>query len=151
MSTVAAGSIALPLDNEQTASLHQAVAGLSPGQLQWVSGYLAGLAAAGSSVPVPGPNLADAAKVTGDALTILVGSQTGNGEGVAAQLAQCAREQGFAVNLRNLANFKPASLKREALAVFVVSTHGEGDPRDDAELFHEYILSSKASGLANLK
>ena len=39
----------LSLDEEQNERLHAAVAGMSPLQLQWVSGYAAGLAAAGSS------------------------------------------------------------------------------------------------------
>jgi sulfite reductase (NADPH) flavoprotein alpha-component len=34
---------------------------------------------------------------------------------------------------------------------FVVSTHGEGDPPDDAELFHEFLLSGKAPRLAGLR
>ena len=33
---------ALPLDDQQSSRLQQAVAGLSPDQLQWVSGYAAG-------------------------------------------------------------------------------------------------------------
>ncbi len=44
MSSLSAG--VLPLDQEQTNSLQSAVAGLTPEQLQWVSGYAAGLAAA---------------------------------------------------------------------------------------------------------
>lgn len=154
MSPVSAGSIALPLDNEQTAALHQVVDGLSPAQLQWVSGYVAGLAVAGASngtapaaaLPLPG---ADAG--AGATLTVLYGSQTGNGQEIAETLAERAAAAGFAVNLESLANFKPASLKRESLVTVVVSTHGEGDPPDDAELFHEFILSDKAARLPDLK
>jgi len=84
-------------------------------------------------------------------LTVLYGSQTGNGEGVAAELAERARSQGFDVDLISLAEYKPTKLKRETLVTFVVSTHGEGDPPDDAELFHEFLLSNKAPRLAGLK
>lgn len=151
MSPVSAGSIALPLDNEQTTSLHQAVDGLSPAQLQWVSGYVAGLAVAGSSNT--GAAIATPATPadTGAKLTVLYGSQTGNGQEIAEQLVDRARAAGFAVNLKSLADFKPAGLKRETLVSFVISTHGEGDPPDDAELFHEFILSDKASKLSELK
>ncbi|MDH3374118.1 MAG: assimilatory sulfite reductase (NADPH) flavoprotein subunit [Gammaproteobacteria bacterium] len=144
MSTLAAGSIALPLDNEQLAQLHQVVAGLSAGQLQWVSGYTAGLAAADIAplVPVTEP---------GNGLTILYGSQTGNGQEIAEKLADQARTKGFATTLKSLAEFKHTSLKREKLVTFVISTHGEGDPPDDAELFHEFILSSQAPKLPNLR
>jgi len=86
-----------------------------------------------------------------NSLTVLYGSQTGNGEGVAAELAERARSQGFDVDLISLAEYKPTKLKRETLVTFVVSTHGEGDPPDDAELFHEFLLSNKAPRLAGLK
>lgn len=152
MSPVTAGSIALPLDNEQTATLHQAVDGLSPAQLQWVSGYVAGLAVAGASNgTAPAATLPLPEAEAGATLTVLYGSQTGNGQEIAELLANRARAAGFAVNLESLANFKPASLKRESLVTFVISTHGEGDPPDDAELFHEFILSEKASKLPDLR
>ncbi|MCG8368875.1 MAG: assimilatory sulfite reductase (NADPH) flavoprotein subunit [Proteobacteria bacterium] len=139
---------ALPLDEKQSERLHVAVAGLSPMQLQWVSGYAAGLAAAGGDVqPLP---VAPAA-TPGQQLTVLFGSQTGNGEGIAEQLVALARERGFGARAVSLADFKPAALKRESLATFVVSTHGEGDPPDDAELFHEYLMSDKAGRLSGLK
>ncbi len=138
----------LPLDSEQTNNLNVAVTGLTADQLTWVSGYVAGLAAAGDSLPSAVPTL----QVDSDqVLTILYGSQTGNGEGVANDLARAAEATGFATKLVSLADFKPASLKREKFAVFVVSTHGEGDPPDDAELFREYLLSDKAPQLGDLK
>ena len=77
---------AFPLDPQQTARVHDAVAGLSSAQLQWVSGFAAGLAAAGSNdaaVGVP----AVASLAPDRQLTVLYGSQTGNGEGIAQALA----------------------------------------------------------------
>ena len=62
-----------------------------------------------------------------------------------------AETEGFATRLQSLADFKPSTLKREQLVVFVVSTHGEGDPPDDAELFHEYLLSDSAPSLNDLQ
>ncbi len=91
------------------------------------------------------------ASAPANSLTVLYGSQTGNGEGVAQELAERARSQGFDVDLISLAEYKPTKLKRETLVTFVVSTHGEGDPPDDAELFHEFLLSNKAPRLAGLK
>ena len=91
------------------------------------------------------------ASAPANSLTVLYGSQTGNGEGVAQELAERARSQGFDVDLISLAEYKPTKLKRETLVTFVVSTHGEGDPPDDAELFHEFLLSKKAPRLAGLK
>ncbi len=145
---------ALPLDSCQTSNLRTAVNGLSPLQLQWVSGYAAGLAAAGSqTAPRAGTETAVTAtsKASDQKLTVLYGTQTGNSEGVAIALAEQARVRGFAAQAVSLTNFKPAQLRRETLITFVVSTHGEGDPPDDAELFHEYLLSKKAPNLSHLK
>jgi len=157
MSSLPAGI--LPLDTDQTNSLQSAVSGLSPQQLQWVSGYAAGLAAAGGqSALVAGPAITASNEHSGgnhqfgnkEKLTVLFGSQTGKGEDVAAALVDLAASAGFAAQAISLADYKPTNLKRESLVTFVVSTHGEGDPPDDAELFHEYLLSKKAPALDKL-
>ena len=144
MSTGTAARQATPLDSQQTQRLAQAVAGLDAMQLQWMSGYAAGLAVAGPAEPLP-------AAEPGNSMTVLYGSQTGNGENIASDLAEQARAKGFAVNLLSLADYKPADLKRETLVSLVVSTHGEGEPPDDAELFHEFLMSKKAPQVPGLK
>ncbi|MDH3615921.1 MAG: assimilatory sulfite reductase (NADPH) flavoprotein subunit [Gammaproteobacteria bacterium] len=142
MSTLAASSTSPPLADDQLKRVSQAVAGLTPVQLQWVSGYIAGL---GASAMIP-----SSIPEAGRSLTILYGSQTGNGERVAGALAKRTDDLGFPTALYSLADYRPASLKRESLVVLVVSTHGEGDPPDDAELFHEYLLSGRAPRLTDL-
>jgi len=144
MTNGAAGNIALPLDNAQTARVARAITGLSPQQLQWVSGYIAGVAAADVEQVAAAVN-------TGSVLTVLYGSQTGNGQVVAESLAARAKSNGFAVSIESLSSYKPSALKRESLVALVISTHGEGDPPDDAELFHEYLLSDKAPRLNGLR
>jgi sulfite reductase (NADPH) flavoprotein alpha-component len=136
------------LTASQAGQLEQALSGLSQEQLQWVSGYAAGLAAAGlQGNTSAAPTSSDAAP---NALTVLFGSQTGNGAGIAKQLAAAARGQGYVVNLVSLADYKPSALKREKLVSLVISTHGEGDPPDDAELFYDFLLSAKAPKLDGL-
>ena len=146
MSGLPAG--AMPLDAEQTSNLQSAVSGLTPLQLQWVSGYVAGLAAANGEAPAIAPVPAAASD---EKLTVLYGSQTGNGEALAEALARNAAARGFAASAVSLADYKPSSLKRESLVTFVVSTHGEGDPPDDAEIFYDYLMSDKAPKLAGVR
>ena len=132
MYSTAASTIAPPLDSSQTEKVQDALDGLTSDQLQWVSGYVAGLAAAqGTSEPAVIQPVSDPTKT----LTILYGSQTDNGRGVAEELAQEASARGLATNLVSLADYKPANIKRESFVSLVISTHGEGDPPDDAELF----------------
>lgn len=148
MNTQAAS--AMPLDKYQTDKLQTAVSDLSPEQLIWVSGFAAGLAAAGdinSATDSPVALQTDAS----EQLTVLYGSQTGNGERIAEALIRKAQDHGYAARLQSLADFKPASLKRESLVSLVISTHGEGDPPDDAELFHEYLMAEKAPELTGLR
>jgi len=142
MSTLAASSTSPPLAENQLQRVSQAVAGMTPVQLQWVSGYIAGLGAS-ATIPASAPE-------TGKRLTILYGSQTGNSERIAAALAKRTSDSGFPTAVHSLADYRPASLKRESLVVLLISTHGEGDPPDDAELFHEFLLSSRAPRLTGL-
>jgi len=117
-------------------------------------GYAAGLAAAGGESTFAA-NAETAIRPTrrpgNERLAILYGSQTGNGEEIAVALARQAGAQGFNVAALSLADYRPGSLKRESLVTFVISTHGEGEPPDDAELFHEFLLSEKAPQLSHLK
>jgi len=140
----------LPLDENQAGRLKSAVTDLTALQLQWVSGYAAGLAAAGGVAT----NAAASASVgleRDKQLTVLFGSQTGNGERLADALSRMAQGMGFASKSISLADFKPADLKRESLVTFVISTHGDGDPPDDAELFYEYLMSAKVPSLSELR
>jgi sulfite reductase (NADPH) flavoprotein alpha-component len=143
----------LPLDSDQTSNLQSTLSGLSPFQLQWVSGYAAGLAARGQpSLAVNAElSVAETSGLSGQKLTVLYGSQTGNGEQVAFALVTQVRDQGYAAEAISLADYKPANLRRESLVTFVISTHGEGDPPDDAELFHEYLMSNAAAKLLQLR
>jgi sulfite reductase (NADPH) flavoprotein alpha-component len=134
-----------PLGEQTLHALGAAAAGLSAEQLQWASGYLAGLAAAGQPAATP----AQAAGATPQ-LTIVYGSQTGNGRKVAAQLQAAAQARGIAAELVNMADFPSARLKRERYIAIVVSTHGEGDPPDDAMELHRFLTGRARRGLESL-
>jgi sulfite reductase (NADPH) flavoprotein alpha-component len=131
--------------DEAIAVLNAAIAGYSTEQLLWTSGYLAGLAAA-SAAPVATAQSARAAP----RLTILYGSQTGNGRAIASQLEAAAGRRGVAAELVSMADYPTAKLKREQCLAIVVSTHGEGDPPDDAMALHRFLASSRLPSLASL-
>ncbi|GIU45622.1 sulfite reductase [NADPH] flavoprotein alpha-component [Shewanella sairae] len=141
-------SLASPLSAGQVDKLKQLTAELSAVQLAWVSGYLAATSEQGvAGVPqVAGSNEAGTEQV----ITILYGSQTGNGRGVATELAEKAQAQGYAVNLTSMGDYKTRQLKQESLLLLVVSTHGEGDAPDDAIELHKFLSSKRAPKLDNL-
>ncbi|GLP95661.1 assimilatory sulfite reductase (NADPH) flavoprotein subunit [Paraferrimonas sedimenticola] len=151
-----------PLGQEQITSLAQLVEGLTPTQQAWISGYLAATSAASAqaqpagatalAAPVaPAASVAPAAQAAASAtLTILYGSQTGNAKKLAQQAAAAAQAQGMAVQVTSMGDYNPRSLKQEQALLLLVSTHGEGDPPDDAIAFHRFIMGKRAPKLENL-
>ncbi|MCA1895582.1 assimilatory sulfite reductase (NADPH) flavoprotein subunit [Shewanella putrefaciens] len=136
-------SLASPLSQGQVEKLKQLTSELSAVQLAWVSGYLAATANAGQLAPV-------AQAQTAQTVTILYGSQTGNGRGVAKALAEKTQSQGYVVNLASMGEYNVRQLKQEAVLLLVVSTHGEGEAPDDAIELHKFLASKRAPKLDNL-
>lgn len=130
--------------------LAQWAAALDPQQLQWASGYLAGMAAARvEALPKYAPDAA--ADIAMPIVTIWYGSETGNGRGVAERLAVDAEARGFKVALASTADIKPRAIAKLDTLLLVMSTHGEGDPPEDAEALHKLVLSDRAPRLEKLK
>ena len=117
-----------PFTEQQISQLQQSVGQLDPAQSAWLSGYMAGRLAVGSNELAVTP-LLSAAPVTKEqsVLNVFYASQTGNGEGIAQALVTEARMAGLAVRARTLNELKPSMLKTYKHAVFIISTHGEGD------------------------
>lgn len=139
------------LNEAQWLQLNQVIAPLNSNQLNWVSGYLAGIAHAQGGAVAPAA-AAPVAEAQNDAsLTILYGSQTSNAKGVAEQYQAAAKAAGISASLVNMADYKAKNLKNETHVVVIVSTHGEGDAPDDAVELHEFLASKKAPKLNNLK
>ena len=142
-----------PLGTGQADLIRTAVDDLSVDQLNWLSGYLAGIAAHKVSAELAvAQDVAPATDLVPDvSVTVLYGSQTGNSTGVARQLHGQMESAGCRVTLQSLANYNPRQLKKEQYVALVISTHGEGDPPDDALFFHEFLFGKKAPKLNDLK
>ncbi|HLF96732.1 MAG TPA: assimilatory sulfite reductase (NADPH) flavoprotein subunit [Methylococcaceae bacterium] len=119
---------------------------LSPVQAAWLSGYFAAMSGGAAAMPSFAPQASNL-----PLMTILFGSQTGNGEGLANDLAAQAQAKGYNVNLMDMADYDPARIAEEKLLFVVVSTHGEGDPPIAAEKLHAYLHGDGAPRLENLK
>lgn len=158
MSTLFVDEHASPLDAQQAAQLSALLQTLSANQATWLSGYLSGLNAQGALGATAQPAAAQSAAAVAPAaqsapaepLTILYGSQTGNAEDVAEQLAERANADGLTANAVDMLDYKPRDLKKEKNVVVLVSTHGEGDPPDNAEELHEFVHGKKAPKLEGM-
>ena len=145
MSTQSIDASNSPLDPAQVRQINQLAAQLSQAQLTWVAGYMTGLSASEQGAAIP------AAAGDDGKLTILYGSQTGNAKGVAAALLEEAKAKNLPAELVSMGDFKPKRLKSTTHLALLASTHGEGDPADDAEILHELLGSKKAPKLDGLK
>jgi sulfite reductase (NADPH) flavoprotein alpha-component len=134
------------LSAEQLEQLTKLTSSLSKDQQLWVSGYLAGLGAqqGGNALAQP----VSAATSSQDSLTILYGSRTGNGEGLAKKALRLAEASGLKAVLKNMETFKIRDLQAEKNVLVIVSTHGDGVPPFSAQELHEYIYGKRAPKLA---
>jgi len=128
-----------PLNDDQYYLLQQFFSTLSPEQAAWVGGYVTGRVA--KDLPAL-PSAADIANIT-----ILVGSQTGNGETLAEQLHSLAAGRGLKTAVKKMGDYKLPQLKAEKNLLVIVSTYGEGEPPDNAREVVEYLFSKRAPSL----
>jgi len=132
--------------------LEQALAGCSEDELLWASGFIAGLSARAHRRPVEQVQARAPAEAPRAAasLSILVGSQTGNGKALAQRALEQARAQGINAKVVNLADLNPRQLKQERAVLLIVSTHGDGDAPDDAEPLLRFLNGPQAARLERL-
>jgi sulfite reductase alpha subunit-like flavoprotein len=106
---------------------------LSDTERAWVAGYVNGRAQGG-----------DEASGAASLLHIFYATETGNTKAVAQQLEKKARTLGFKTKLTSLGKVKPADFAAlKDPAIFLSSTHGEGDPPEMARNFFAALAAAK--------
>ncbi|WP_379129845.1 assimilatory sulfite reductase (NADPH) flavoprotein subunit [Paenibacillus sp. sgz500958] len=154
-----------PFNEKQVELLNTLLPSLTTTQQIWLSGYLAASQPAVAAPERTGAELQASSAAAGTAevspslappaisreVTVLFGSQTGNCQRLATSLSRKLTEQGFQVTVSAMNSFKPAGLKKTANLLLLVSTHGEGEPPDNARAFHEFLYSKRAPQLENLR
>lgn len=134
----------LPINGE----LIEQVKSFNTKELYWLSGYCSGLAdAKQSSFSAEGLPAAQTAAQVSLKTLVLYASQSGNAQKLAEQLHQTLGQKGVKSELASVAEFKTNQLKQQQLILMVASTHGEGEPPDDAIDFHEFVLGKRAPKL----
>ena len=147
-----------PFNQEQVELLNSLLPTLTESQKVWLSGFLA---ASQSNIPASAPleaaikqvseaSVANLGQPISKEVTILYGSQTGNAQGLAKKSGKKLEDNGFNVTVSSMSDFKPNNLKKLTNLLIIVSTHGEGDPPDNALSFHEFVHGRRAPKLENL-
>ncbi len=143
-----------PFSQEQAELLNKILPTLTESQKVWLSGYLAAIQAAQATTTISeAASVAlsvEASKPVSKEVTILFGSQTGNAQRLATKAGKTLESNGFQVTVSSMSDFKPNNLKKLQNLLIVASTHGEGEPPDNALSFHEYLHSKRAPKLEEL-
>ncbi|MEH7884720.1 assimilatory sulfite reductase (NADPH) flavoprotein subunit [Bacillus sp. JJ1609] len=140
-----------PFTQEQAELLNKLLPTLSESQKLWLSGYFA---AAQFNIAEGQVNTraAIAEPPAGSKeVTILYGSQTGNAQSLAKKAGKKLEGNGYQVTVSSMSEFKTNKLKKVQNLLILVSTHGEGDPPDNALSFHEFLHGRRAPKLERLQ
>ncbi|MBL7972527.1 MAG: assimilatory sulfite reductase (NADPH) flavoprotein subunit [Prolixibacteraceae bacterium] len=134
------------LNEQQQNALSSLSAGLNREQIIWLSGYFQGLLNSSGNIPATLPVQPQKNKQ----LKILYGTHTGRSKTIAGQLAGKLAARGVEVQAVALDEYKTRQLASETNLVFIVSTHGEGEPPAMAEDFYEFITGKRSPQLPKL-
>lgn len=113
---------------------------LNRDQLLWLSGYLAAHVKQSPNDNVPSAQ--EAHKVL-----IAYGTETGNSQAVANDLASAFDQHQIPFELKNLSLLRARHLAAYKFIFLVCSTHGDGDPPEPVNLFYTSLLSGEAPKL----
>lgn len=140
-----------PFSEEQLDAITKLINPLNELQIAWISGYLAGL----NNQKLQVKELANVEPEPTDhaihPLTILYGSRTGNGEGLAKVAKKMAIDSGMAVEVKSMEDYKPKDLVNEKHLLVIVSTHGDGEPPFQAKEVYDFLHGKRAPKLEGVK
>lgn len=143
-----------PFNQEQAELLNRLLSTLTDSQKMWLSGYLAAPQAGAAVKEYPpatetikGGNTPQQTRE----ITILYGSHTGNCQSLAEEFTQKLKQEDYNVTLSSMDDFKTKALKKVEDLLILTSTHGDGDPPDNAITFYEFLYSKRAPKLDGLR
>lgn len=128
------------LDKDQQKLLQNLLGQLNPQQKIWLAGFMQGLT--GALPNLSSTHLVSANKPNVD---IYYATETGNSKALSLSLMKAVKAAGFKVKNASVNRIKLSDIDKKAIAIFLISTHGEGDPPESAHAFFE-IMSAAPSG-----
>lgn len=116
-------------------------------QRQWLNGFLAAVL----QTPSPASAATTATPAKKVRVPVLFGSQSGNAEGLAEEVAEKLAAQGFESQAISMEDHAEVNLTQETCTLFISSTWGEGDPPDNAVEFWNQLSAEDHPRLENLR
>ena len=138
---------AAPIAPSLAAEVRALVSRLDRDQRLWLSGFLAGL----ESQTQPSPAPVSVPEMGRPAVTVLFGSQTGNSERLAKQIADRLTERGVRFALLDMLQCSKSHLQDAQHLLLIVSTHGDGDPPERAVPLSELLAGRRAPRLEHVR
>ena len=130
------------ITQEQKLLLEQLAKGANREQFIWLSGYFAGLAGVGEASVAPAVSL--------PAIDIYYATETGNSKALSLEMMKALKATGAKVKNAAVNRLKIKDISTDRKAVFIISTHGEGDPPEAARAFFEQIRTAPDGALSGL-
>lgn len=118
------------------------MASASHEQKIWLAGYMSGQVGAGA-----GATEGDSLK---PAVMIYYATETGNSKGLSLQMMKAIKAAGYKVKNSAVNRVKAKDIDPSAFAIFIASTHGEGDPPESAVPFFNEMRGAKDGLLKGL-
>lgn len=128
--------------------LNKLVQRSTPAQRVWLSGFLAGLDAAGAPGAAAVPAVAARPRVP---LTILYGSESGNSETLAMKAKKLAAKLNYDARIVDMGEADVSVLAKSKNVMVYVSTWGEGDPPQRALDFYNGLMADNAPRLDGVR
>ena len=76
-------------------------------------------------------------------ITILYGTETGNSEDCSEELSEELKEDGIESRVVDMEDYDASELPSEDFVIIITSTHGDGDPPENAIEFLEYLTDER--------
>lgn len=143
-----------PFNEEQREYLNRLIPTLTEAQKIWLCGFLSYPFIAGyeQSMQVDqtaAPKMEQSIQTR--EVTVLFGSETGNGQSLASTIVEKLQAKQLPVQSFSMDDFKPQNLKKVQDLLIITSTHGEGEPPENARSFYEFLHSKRAPKLENVR
>ncbi|WP_312753087.1 assimilatory sulfite reductase (NADPH) flavoprotein subunit [Rummeliibacillus suwonensis] len=139
-----------PFSEKQVKLLNELLPHLTHEQKIWLNGYLSAPNAA-VEVTVDEKEQEKPLESKTITATVLYGSQTGNSQSLAEKFSQQLKENQVDVTISSLADFPTKNLKKIDHLIIITSTHGDGEPPDNAIPFYDFLHSKRAPKLDHLQ
>ncbi len=123
----------------------------SKDQKTWISGFLSGMETRILQNKANSFQKEDSSSLNTDFVNILYGTQTGTSENLAEEMLSNFKNNGFDGSSVSLSDISLDDMSKMKKAFFVISTYGEGEMPDNAQLFWDDLNAPSAPNFSDLE